>query len=257
MDLSLTTILLLFIASGFAGLVDSMAGGGGLIQLPALLVALPHTLTATVLGTSKLASFIGTSNSVAIYVRRRRPDWRLTGAMSIPAFFGAMAGATAASNFPKESARPFVLAMLILVALYTWRKKNLGLQENLRFARQRSLVIGMSSGLVIGFYDGIFGPGTGSFLMVVLVAVIGMEFIDATVTTKITNWAANLGGLIIFGINGHLLWLLALTMAIANVTGNHIGARLVLRGGSEFVRRAFLLVTLILIIKLAIDTVRH
>lgn len=231
-----------------------MAGGGGLIQLPSLLVALPNTETATVLGTNKLPSFLGTTTAVTTYIRRRKPDWKLTLAMAIPAFIGSLAGAIAASNFPKSGARPFILALLVIVVIYTWRKKNLGLVENLRFARKHSLAIAIFVGLVIGFYDGIFGPGTGSFLMVVLVAVIGMEFLDATVTTKITNWSTNCAALLIFGTHGHIVWGIGLTMAIANIAGNQIGARLALRGGSEFVRSAFLLVTVILIIKLAIDT---
>lgn len=253
MDISLTTLFFLLLASGFAGLVDSMAGGGGLIQLPALLVALPNTETATVLGTNKLPSFLGTTTAATTYVRRRKPDWRLTCAMALPAFIGSMSGAAVASNFPKDAARPFVLILLILVALYTWRRKELGLNENLRFARRHTIAIALISGLAIGFYDGIFGPGTGAFLMVVLVAVIGMEFLDATVTTKITNWGTNLAALLIFGFHGHIIWMIGLVMAIANITGNQIGARLALRGGSNLVRKAFLGVTLILIIRLAID----
>jgi len=173
--------------------------------------------------------------------------------MALPAFIGSMSGAAVASNFPKDAARPFVFILLILVALYTWRRKELGLNENLRFARRHTIAIALISGLAIGFYDGIFGPGTGAFLMVVLVAVIGMEFLDATVTTKITNWGTNLAALLIFGFHGHIIWMIGLVMAIANITGNQIGARLALRGGSNLVRKAFLGVTLILIIRLAID----
>lgn len=254
MEISLLAILFLFIASGFAGFVDAVAGGGGLISLPSLLVALPNAATADVLGTNKLPSFLGTSTAAYSYVKRLRPDWRLTFAMAIPAFIGSMLGAMAASNFPKDAARPIVLLLLIIVAIYTLRKKELGLNENFRFARKHNISISIIAGTVIGFYDGIFGPGTGSFLMVILVAIIGFAFLQASATAKIVNWSTNLGALLIFGFNGHIMWLLGFTMAFGNITGAITGARFAIRGGSALVRNVFLIVTALLIIRIAIDT---
>ena len=254
MEISLSVLIFLFLASSFAGFIDSIAGGGGLIQLPSLLIALPNTPTAELLGTNKLPSFLGTANATLTYIRRLRPDYRLAFIMAIPAFIGSMFGATTATRIPKDAFRPIILVLLILVFLYTWRKKELGLAENFRFARHHQILIGGIAGLIIGFYDGIFGPGTGSFLMVILVAVLGFAFMQASVTAKIVNLATNLGAILIFGYHGKIMWLLGFAMALGNVTGSYFGSRWALRGGSALIRKVFLSVTCLLIIRLAFDT---
>jgi uncharacterized membrane protein YfcA len=253
-EISLSVLIFLFLASTFAGFVDSIAGGGGLIQLPSLLIALPNTPTAQLLGTNKLPSFLGTTNATLTYVRRLRPDYRLAFFMAVPAFIGSTLGAMTATRIPKDAFRPIILVLLLLVFLYTWRKKELGLAENFKFARHHQILIGGIAGLVIGFYDGIFGPGTGSFLMVILVAVLGFAFMQASVTAKIVNLATNLGAILVFGYHGKIMWLLGFAMAIGNVTGAYFGSRWALRGGSALVRKVFLGVTSLLIIRLAIDT---
>lgn len=254
MEISTEVILFLILVSTFAGLVDSFAGGGGLIQLPALLVALPQLPTAQLLGTNKLPSFLGTCSVTASYLRRLRPDFRLAAAMSIPAFSGSVLGATTAVMIPKDAFRPIILIALIAVFIYTFSRKELGLQENKRFLGRKRLWIGGLFGLAIGFYDGIFGPGTGSFLMLILVSVLGFAFLEASVTSKIVNLATNLGAIIVFGLSGKILWLLGLAMAVDNICGGLIGARLAFKGGSLLIRRAFLAVTALLIIRLMIDT---
>lgn len=254
MEISLEVIIFLILASGFAGFVDSIAGGGGLIQLPSLLIALPDTAPAQLLGTNKLPSFLGTLSATASYIRRLRPDYRLAMAMSIPAFIGSALGANTATRIPKESFRPIILILLILVAVYTWRKKELGLAQNFKYARHHQIGIGASFGLVIGFYDGIFGPGTGSFLMLMLVAILGFAFIEASVNAKIVNLATNLGAILVFGFHGKIMWTLGLAMAAGNISGAFLGARWAIKGGSALIRKVYLLVTCALIIRLGIDT---
>ena len=168
-DLTLATGLFLISASFFAGFVDSIAGGGGLIQLPALLIGLPKADTVTVLGTNKLGSVFGTTTAAALYRRQIKPDLRVLAAMAVPAFIGSTFGASLASRIPTQSMRPIVLVLLIVVAIYTWLKPDLGKIELLRHAPKRRIQISIAAGLIIGFYDGIFGPGTGSFLMLILV----------------------------------------------------------------------------------------
>lgn len=253
MDLSLPLLVFLFLASGFAGLVDSLAGGGGLVQLPALLVGLPNTPTATILGTNKIPSFFGTTSAAITFIRRLKPDIALTSAMALPAFIGAMSGASVAALIPKEVFRPIILVALICVASYTWRKKELGLQHEIKYSHRIRLLIAVFAGLFIGFYDGIFGPGTGSFLLLILVATLGYAFLQASVTAKIVNWATNFGAVLIFGFNSQIIWMLGLIMATANISGAIIGARLALKGGSTLIRKAFLLVTCLLIIRLGLD----
>ena len=253
-DLTLTTALFLLCASFFAGFVDSIAGGGGLIQLPALLIGLPKTETVTVLGTNKLASVFGTTTAAALYRRQIKPDPKVLLAMAIPAFIGSATGASLASHIPTKSMRPIVLVLLIVVAIYTWLKPDLGKIELLRHRSSRRIQISIIAGLVIGFYDGIFGPGTGSFLMLILVASLGYAFITASAIAKVVNVSTNVGAIMIFGLHGVIIFKLGLMLGAANVSGAILGSRLAIRGGSTLVRKVFLLVTVALIIKVGIDT---
>ena len=253
-DLTLATALFLLAASFFAGFIDSIAGGGGLIQLPALLIGLPKSETAEVLGTNKLSAVFGTTTAAALYRKQIKPDPKILLAMGVPAFLGSAGGAVLASNIPTSSMRPMVLVLLIIVAVYTWFKPDLGKFENLRHLPKRRVQIAAFAGVVIGFYDGIFGPGTGSFLMLILVASLGYAFITASAIAKVVNVATNVGAIMVFGINGAVLWQIGIILGIANITGAVIGARLAIKGGSTLVRKVFLLVTVALIVKVGIAT---
>ena len=253
-DLTISTALFLLAASFFAGFVDSIAGGGGLIQLPALLIGLPKSETAEVLGTNKLSSIFGTSTAAALYRKQIKPDPKILAAMCIPAFLGSAAGAVLASKIPTSSMRPMVLVLLIVVAIYTWFKPDLGKFEELRHQPRRRVQIAALAGVVIGFYDGIFGPGTGSFLMLILVASLGYAFITASAIAKVVNVSTNVGAILVFGIHGAVIWQIGLIMGIANISGAVVGARLAIKGGSTLVRKVFLLVTIALIVKVGIAT---
>lgn len=255
-DITFVTAVFLIAASFMAGMVDSIAGGGGLIQLPALLIGLPKTETVTVLGTNKLASIFGTATAAGIYRRQIKPDLKVLVAMALPAFVGSAFGASLASQIPTKSMRPLVLVLLIVIAIYTWLKPDLGKIELLRHHTKRRIQISILAGTVIGFYDGIFGPGTGSFLMLVLVASLGYAFITASAIAKVVNVSTNLGAILIFGIHGAVIWQIGLALGVANVTGAIIGSRVAIAGGSTLVRKVFLLVTVALIIKVGIDTFR-
>ncbi|MFM8204873.1 MAG: TSUP family transporter [Actinomycetales bacterium] len=252
--MELEVVLFLVVASGFAGLVDSIAGGGGLIQLPSLLVALPNTQPSVILGTNKLPSSLGTATATVTYLRRLRPNLRIATMMAVPAFIGSALGARVATLIPKEAFRPIILLALIGVFTYTLVKKDLGLVESKSTNERKNGATAIFFGLVIGFYDGIFGPGTGTFLMLILVGMLGYAFLEATVTTKIVNLSTNIGAILMFGISQQIMWTLGLTMAIGNVLGGLIGARLAIRGGSKLIRRVFLFATALLIARLAIDT---
>ena len=253
-DLTIATALFLLAASFFAGFIDSIAGGGGLIQLPALLIGLPKSGTAEVLGTNKLSSIFGTSTAAALYRKQIKPDPKVLLAMGLPALLGSAGGAMLASKIPTSSMRPMVLVLLIVVAVYTWFKPDLGKFENLRHLPKRRIQIAALAGVIIGFYDGIFGPGTGSFLMLILVASLGYAFITASAIAKVVNVATNVGAIMVFGINGAVIWQIGIIMGVANISGAIIGARLAIRGGSTLVRKVFLLVTVALIVKVGIAT---
>ena len=253
-DLTIATALFLLAASFFAGFIDSIAGGGGLIQLPALLIGLPKSETAEVLGTNKLSAVFGTTTAAALYRKQIKPDPKILLAMGLPAFLGSAGGAVLASKIPTSSMRPMVLVLLIIVAVYTWFKPDLGKFENLRHLPKRRVQIAALAGVVIGFYDGIFGPGTGSFLMLILVASLGYAFITASAIAKVVNVATNVGAIIVFGINGAVIWQIGIILGVANISGAVIGARLAIKGGSTLVRKVFLIVTVALIVKVGIAT---
>jgi uncharacterized membrane protein YfcA len=253
-DLTIATALFLLAASFFAGFVDSIAGGGGLIQLPALLIGLPKSETAEVLGTNKLSAVFGTTAAAALYRKQIKPDPKILIAMGVPAFLGSAGGAVLASKIPTSSMRPMVLVLLIIVAIYTWFKPDLGKFENLRHLPKRRVQIAALAGVVIGFYDGIFGPGTGSFLMLILVASLGYAFITASAIAKVVNVATNVGAIMVFGIHGAVIWQIGIILGIANISGAVIGARLAIKGGSTLVRKVFLIVTVALIVKVGIAT---
>ena len=253
-DLTIATALFLLAASFFAGFIDSIAGGGGLIQLPALLIGLPKSETAEVLGTNKLSAVFGTTTAAALYRKQIKPDPKVLIAMGVPAFLGSAGGAVLASKIPTSSMRPMVLVLLIVVAIYTWFKPDLGKFENLRHHSKRRVQIAAIAGAVIGFYDGIFGPGTGSFLMLILVASLGYAFITASAIAKVVNVATNVGAILVFGIHGAVIWQIGIIMGVANISGAIIGSRLAIKGGSTLVRKVFLIVTIALIIKVGIAT---
>jgi len=253
-DLTIATALFLLAASFFAGFIDSIAGGGGLIQLPALLIGLPKSETAEVLGTNKLSAVFGTTTAAALYRKQIKPDPKVLIAMGVPAFVGSAGGAVLASRIPTSSMRPMVLVLLIVVAIYTWFKPDLGKFENLRHLPKRRVQIAAFAGIVIGFYDGIFGPGTGSFLMLILVASLGYAFITASAIAKVVNVATNVGAIMVFGINGAVIWQIGIILGVANISGAVLGARLAIKGGSTLVRKVFLIVTVALIVKVGIAT---
>ena len=255
--LSAATLISLLVAAALAGWVDAVAGGGGLIQLPALLLGLPKTVPATVLGTNKLSSVMGTTAATATYLRRpeARPHLRTAFTMAGAAFIGSALGAHAASAVPAQVFRPLVVALLCLVGLWTWRRPALGESANLRWQPgPRMYTVVAVIGLVIGFYDGIFGPGTGSFLVFLLVSVVGFSFLRASATAKVVNLSTNVGAIIVFGAGGHLLVPLGIAMGACNVFGGLVGARMAVARGSGFVRKVFLTVVVVLIARLGWQT---
>jgi len=246
--------IFLAIASGFAGFVDAMAGGGGLIQLPALIIGLPNKELPLILGTNKVPSAFGTTAAARNYFKNIKPDIPLTLTMMFPAFVGSIGGAYFAAEVPKEFFKPFIVFLLIGVVIYTWIKPEIGLNEKLKFTHNKRLFFVALIGLLIGFYDGIFGPGTGTFLVFFLVSGIGYAFLKASGTAKLVNLSTNIGAILSFQLTGHIWWQLGLLMAVANVTGAIIGSKLAIKGGSPLVRKVFLIVTTLLIARVAWDT---
>lgn len=257
--MSTETLLALMAAALVAGWIDAISGGGGLVQLPALLIALPDEETATVFGTNKSSSIVGTTAAMVTYLRRRqaRPDLRTAAPMAAMAFAGSMLGALLVSQLPTEIIRPVVLVLLVAVAIWVAVQPDLGLREQLRWTdRRRHIGVAVLAGGVIGFYDGILGPGTGSFLVIALVSLLGYSFLRATATAKVVNVGTNAAALLIFVPAGHLLPIVAAAMASANLLGGLVGARMAIARGNRFVRAVYLVVVAVLIARLGLDVVR-
>ena len=244
-------IAFLCAAAATAGFFDAIAGGGGLIQLPALMVGLQDKPVVNVLGTNKFASIFGTANAANRYRKQVRIDKKFLASMMVPAFFGSMGGAALASRVPTEQMRVVVLIALIAIFIYTALNPKLGHEENQKLDYKVAAI----AGLGIGFYDGIFGPGTGTFLMAVLVGALGFGFLSASAIAKFTNVATNLAAIIIFAKAGAILWGIGAALAISNVIGSTIGSQMAIKGGSPLVRKVFLLMTAALIAKVGFDVV--
>ncbi len=238
------------VAAFAAGFVDAVVGGGGLIQLPALLLWLPGASPVQILATNKLASFCGTSVSAATYYRRVRPDPRTFGPLMALAFTGSLGGALLATQIPRQAFDPIVLAALVVVGAYVWFKPQLGERTLLRFSGHRHVAAAMVTGLVIGFYDGALGPGTGSFFVFTLVGLLGYNFLDASAKARLANWATNLAALVIFIPIGAVVWPAGLAMAAANIAGGYLGARTAISRGGRFVRVFFLAVVSAFIVRI-------
>lgn len=238
-----------------AGLVDAVVGGGGLIQIPLLFAAFPGVAPATLFGTNKIASVFGTASATWSYSRRVQMPWRRLGAAAAAAFVGAFFGATTVSALDPALLRPLMLLLLVAMVIYTLLRPNLGTVREGEGRETGSHVIGLAIGGVIGFYDGFFGPGTGSFLLFLFVRFYGWDFLRASASAKLVNFSTNIAALIYFGSQGSIMVGLGLGMAVFNVLGAQCGAWLAMRHGSRFVRVVFLVVASVLIVKFAWDTV--
>ncbi len=247
--------LLLAVAAFLAGLVDAVVGGGGLIQIPVLFSVFPSTAPATLFGTSKLAGIFGTSAAAINYARRVRVAWSAAAPAAMTAFVFAFAGAFTVTRVPADFVRTLLPCVLVAVAVYTFRKKDFGAHHAPIHSGLAEKFAAVGMGACIGFYDGFFGPGTGSFLIFLFVRFFGFDFLSASAAAKVVNVACNLSALMWFGYSGHLLWQLGLMMAVCQVAGSLLGSRLAIRHGSQFVRKLFLCVVTLLIFKTSYDAV--
>jgi uncharacterized membrane protein YfcA len=241
-DPTAVTLALLVLAALAAGFVDAVVGGGGLVQLPALLLGLPGASPVQVLATNKLASICGTTASSVTFYRRVRPHAGTFVPLMVLAFLGSALGAVIASRIPAEAFDPIVLAVLVLVGAWVLFRPSLGEETVLRFAGHRHTAVAMAAGFVIGLYDGALGPGTGSFFVIALVGLMGYSFLEASAKAKMANWATNLAALVVFVPQGAVLWKVGLLMGVANMLGGWLGARTAVARGSRFVRVFFIVV---------------
>ncbi|WP_314427013.1 TSUP family transporter [uncultured Microbacterium sp.] len=246
------TLILVIVAAFAAGWIDAVVGGGGLLQLPALLL-IPGISPIQALATNKLASVFGTATSSVTYYRRAKPDIRTALPMAAIALAGSFGGAAVATVLPAAAFKPIIVVALLAVALFTAFRPQMGAATRLRFSGHKHHITAGLAGLVIGFYDGLIGPGTGTFLVISLVALLGYDFLQASAKAKIVNLATNTGALLLFIPHGAVLWLLGGILAAANVAGSYLGSRMAISKGATFIRVVFLIVVVALIAKLGVD----
>jgi uncharacterized membrane protein YfcA len=240
-------------ASLLAGFVDSIVGGGGLILVPALFAAFPTTHPATLFGINKGASICGTAVATVQYARRVDMRWAALLPAALVGFAGSFAGAWLVTEISPQFLRKILPVVLLGVLLYTLVKKELGQHHAPRFSGRVETWAACCIGLVLGFYDGFFGPGTGSFFVFLFVRWLGYDFLNASASAKLLNTATNLAALLLFAYKGHVWWHFALTMAIANVLGSLLGTHMALKHGAAFVRVVFIFVVSALILKTGYD----
>ena len=242
--------------SFLAGFIDAIIGGGGLIQTPAILFTLPQYSVPTLLGTTKIPSFCGSLMGAFQYGRRVAILGRLIAPMMFIAFIASWLGSWTLTRVPNSFMKPFALIILIAVFIYTFTKKNFGQAAERTITESQQKVRMWLMGIIIGFYDGFFGPGTGSFLVLGFIALIGFDFLKASAHAKLVNAATNLASLLYFANKGYVLYAFALPMAVANLSGAFVGARLAILKGNQFIRVFFLLVIAATILRFAWDLAR-
>jgi len=249
-------LVLLAALAFFAGFVDAVVGGGGLIQVPALFTFYPQTAPGVLFGTNKFASIFGTSAATLRYARGIRLRWPMLLPTSVAALVFSFLGARIVTMLPTQVIRPLVLFLLIAVAIYTFKKKDFGSIHVPRLKGTPEKWLGFLTGALLGFYDGFFGPGTGTFLIFIFVRFFGYDFLNASASAKVINVMTNLAALLYFIPTGNVLWQTAVVMAASNVAGSVSGSHLALRHGAVFVRRLFLAVLAAIILKFGYDTVK-
>lgn len=248
-----TTIILLCLAAFAAGFIDAIVGGGGLIQVPAALVLLPQYPVVTVIGSLKIPAFCGTALASVQYLQKVKIQWKLISIMALLAFSAAYCGSLLMSRVDNHFMKPVLLVILVLVAVYTYTKKNFGTHTEKDHSVLQQVWFSVLISLVIGFYDGFIGPGAGSFLVLAFITMLGFDFLKASAHAKLVNLATNLGSIIFFLGSGKILFAIAIPMAICNAIGGTVGAKLAIIKGNKFIRVFFLVVVTATILRFAYD----
>lgn len=249
-DVALQLFVILFFVAIFAGFVDSIAGGGGLIVIPAMLILGIPPLE--VLGTNKLQAQFGSASATIAYARRGHVDLKKQFPMAFMAFLGGIFGALIASFVPSDVLRAIMPFLLVAIAIYFAFKPNLSDVDSHR--RITPFLFGVTVVPLVGFYDGIFGPGAGSFYMLAFVGLAGFGMLKATAHTKLLNFGSNFGGFLVFTFNGAILWKLGLVMGLGQFLGAQLGSRLAMQNGAKIIRPLLVISCLAMATKLLIDS---
>lgn len=251
--MDITILVLLCIAAFVAGFVDAIVGGGGLIQTPIGLILMPNLPVATVIGSLKIPSFSGTLFAAIQYLKKIEMNWKLLIVMMVLAVPSAFAGSALLTAVSNDFMKPLLLVVLSLLVVYTYAKKNFGQHTDKSHSAKQQLIYAVLISFFIGFYDGFIGPGTGSFLVMAFITLLGFDFLQASANAKMVNLATNFGSIVLFIIKGKIIWMVAIPMAVCNAFGGFIGAKLAISKGNKFIRIFFLIVVVGTLIRFAYD----
>jgi uncharacterized protein len=246
-------IFIASLAALLAGFVDSIVGGGGLVQVPALFILFPHFSVSQVIGTNRFASFVGTSVAGYQYARKVEVPWRVVFITAVGTAVMSFLGATIASHLKAEVLKPLILFLMTVIAVYSFSNKTLGQHESLPVSVVRLQWYALLIGMATGFYNGFVGPGTGSLLVFGFVSIIGYQFLRASAVAKIINVVADIASLVFFIWKGYVEFDIALPMMACNVLGSFLGSRLAILRGNAFIRKVFLIVIFGLILRFGYD----
>ncbi len=249
----IVTIILLALSGFTAGFIDAVVGGGGLIQTSFLLITFPKMPLPVLFGTNKIAALAGTSIAAFKYAKKITFNYKLLFVIAISCFISSFLGARLVNQIDSHTLKPVILIILIAIAIFTFIKKNLGAVESKELSANKQLLFGSCIGLAVGFYDGFFGPGTGSFFVLGFVVVLGFEFVKASAYAKVVNCVTNISALIVFMKEGNYILHLAILLAVFNIAGSFLGSSLALKKGNGFVRIIFLVIVSLMILKYGYD----
>lgn len=247
------SLVILAVLSFVAGFIDAVVGGGGLIQLPALLIQFPQTNLPTLFGTNKIAALSGTIIAAVQYAKKVKFNLALLLMISLFAYLASGAGAKIVSLLDVQMLKPIILVILIAIAIYTIFKKDLGAIQLKPISPKKQMIYGSFIGIVVGFYDGFFGPGTGSFLVLGFVLFLGMDFMHASAYAKIVNCITNLSALVVFIHQGNYLLNIAVLMGVSNIIGSYLGSHMAIKKGNAFIRNIFIFIVILMIIRYGYD----
>jgi len=252
----LETTVFACIAAFFAGFIDSIVGGGGLVQVPALFILFPHYSVPQVIGTNRFSSFMGTAVAGYQYAKKVKIPWKTVVYAGVGAAVMSYSGALLSSLMSARILKPTILVLMGAIAIYTYKNKSLGQEEKLRFGLNTVPLYGLLIGMAIGFYNGFVGPGTGSLLVFGFVSIIGYSFLSASAISKVINVIADVASLIFFVSKGFVVFKIAFPMMICNMAGSYVGSKIAILRGNSFVRVIFLIVVFGLILRFGYDVLK-
>lgn len=253
MDVSIYTIVFLAFMAFIAGFVDAIVGGGGLIMVPSVLVAVPSAQVSQAIGTTKIPALSGISMAAYQYAHKIKLNWYIVLPSCLVAFLASFTGSWLLTQVSNDFMKPFLLLVLSLVAVYTYIRKDFGQHTDKAHSEKQKIQYACLLTLFVGFYDGFIGPGGGSFYLMAFVVLLGFNFLQASAYAKMANASSNFASVILFVAKGKVVWSIAIPMAVGAIVGSLLGSRYAMAKGNAFVRKFFLIVVCVVLLRFAYD----